>query len=62
MNVTETKSEGLSREFRVNIPAGELADKLKAKIDEIQPQVQLKGFRPGKVPHRPHQEDVRPSR
>lgn len=50
MNVTETKSEGLSREFRVNIPAGELAAKLSAKIQEIQPQVQLKGFRPGKVP------------
>jgi trigger factor len=50
MNVTETKSEGLSREFRVSIPKGELADKLKAKIDEIQPKVQLKGFRPGKVP------------
>jgi trigger factor len=50
MNVTETKSEGLSREFRVNIPAGELAAKLSAKINEIQPQVQLKGFRPGKVP------------
>ena len=50
MNVTETKSEGLSREFKVSIPAGELAAKLKAKIDEIQPKVQLKGFRPGKVP------------
>jgi trigger factor len=50
MNVTETKSEGLSREFRVNIPAGELAARLSAKIQEIQPQVQLKGFRPGKVP------------
>ncbi|MBI1361489.1 MAG: trigger factor [Alphaproteobacteria bacterium] len=50
MNVTETKSEGLSREFQVKIPAGELAAKLSAKIEEIRPQVQLKGFRPGKVP------------
>lgn len=50
MNVTETKSEGLSREFKVNVPAGELAAKLSAKIEEIRPQVQLKGFRPGKVP------------
>ncbi len=50
MNVIETKSEGLSREFRVSIPKGELAKKLDAKIDEIAPQVQLKGFRPGKVP------------
>jgi trigger factor len=50
MNVTETKSEGLSREFKVQIPASDLAAKLAAKIAEIQPQVQLKGFRPGKVP------------
>ncbi len=50
MNVTETKSEGLSREFRVTIPKADLAAKLSAKITEIQPKVQLKGFRPGKVP------------
>lgn len=50
MNVTETKSEGLSREFRVSIPKGELAAKFNAKIDELQPKVNLKGFRPGKVP------------
>jgi trigger factor len=50
MNVTETKSEGLSREFRVSVPASELAARLSAKIDEIRPRVQLKGFRPGKVP------------
>lgn len=50
MNVTETKSEGLSREFRVSIPKGEIAAKLSAKIDELQPKMNIKGFRPGKVP------------
>lgn len=50
MNVTETKSEGLSREFRVSIPKGEIAAKLNAKIDELAPKMNLKGFRPGKVP------------
>lgn len=50
MNVTETKSEGLSREFRVTIPKGELAAKFNDKINELQPKVSLKGFRPGKVP------------
>ncbi len=50
MNVTETKSEGLSREFRVSIPKGELAAKLNDKITEMQPKMSLKGFRPGKVP------------
>ncbi|MDZ4760528.1 MAG: trigger factor [Alphaproteobacteria bacterium] len=50
MNVVETKSEGLSREYKVSVPAADLAAKLSAKIDEIRPKVQLKGFRPGKVP------------
>jgi trigger factor len=50
MNVVETKSEGLSREYKVSVPKGDLAAKLNAKIDEIRPRVQLKGFRPGKVP------------
>ncbi len=50
MNVTETKSEGLSREFRVSIPKGDLAAKFAEKINELQPKVNLKGFRPGKVP------------
>jgi len=50
MNVTETKSEGLSREFRVSIPKGDLAAKLNDKITEMQPKMNLKGFRPGKVP------------
>lgn len=50
MNVTETKSEGLSREFRVTIPKGDLAAKLNDKITEMQPKMNLKGFRPGKVP------------
>ncbi|MAI92075.1 trigger factor [Ponticaulis sp.] len=50
MEVTETKSEGLSRAFTITIPAGELSEKLDTKIEEIRPQMRLKGFRPGKVP------------
>ncbi|MEO1040557.1 MAG: trigger factor [Pseudomonadota bacterium] len=50
MNVQEIASEGLSRTFEVTTSAMELEDKLSAKIDEIQPEVRLKGFRPGKVP------------
>ena len=50
MNVTETKSEGLSREFRVSVPKGDLAAKFAEKINELQPKMTLKGFRPGKVP------------
>jgi trigger factor len=50
MNVVEKSSEGLSRVFEVTAPAGDLAAKLTAKIEEIRPDVRLKGFRPGKVP------------
>ena len=50
MNVTETKSEGLTREYRVSIPQVDLTAKFNAKIRELQPKMNLKGFRPGKVP------------
>lgn len=50
MQVTETKNEGLERAYKFEIPQAELQEKLDAKIDEIRPQMQLKGFRPGKVP------------
>ncbi|MEO9969941.1 MAG: trigger factor [Hyphomonadaceae bacterium] len=50
MEVTETKAEGLSRTFKVVVSAAELAAKLDGRIAEIRPQMNLKGFRPGKVP------------
>ena len=50
MNVTETKAEGLSRTFEFVVPAKDLQARLDAKIEEVRPQVRLKGFRPGKVP------------
>ncbi|MEM9840313.1 MAG: trigger factor [Pseudomonadota bacterium] len=50
MQVTETKSEGLSREYAIVIEKGHLAQRLDAKLEEIKPQVHLKGFRPGKAP------------
>ena len=50
MQVTETKNEGLSREFQITIPQSHLSERLEAKLEEIKPQVHLKGFRPGKAP------------
>ncbi|WP_088348925.1 MULTISPECIES: trigger factor [Rhodomicrobium] len=50
MQITETLSEGLKRELKVVIGAAELDERLKAKLDELKDKVQLKGFRPGKVP------------
>ena len=50
MEVTQTKAEGLSRTFAVKVSASELQSKLDARIEEIRPTMNLKGFRPGKVP------------
>jgi trigger factor len=50
MEVTQTKAEGLSRTFEVKVSATELQAKLAERIEEIRPQMKLKGFRPGKVP------------
>ncbi|GJE69380.1 trigger factor [Methylorubrum podarium] len=50
MQVTETTSEGLKREFQVLLPATELEDRLNTELSNIKGKVQIKGFRPGKVP------------
>lgn len=50
MNVTEKASEGLSRTYEIVFAADDLQARLDAKIQEIRPEVRLKGFRPGKVP------------
>ncbi|MEP0321632.1 trigger factor [Bauldia litoralis] len=50
MQVTETLAEGLRREFEVKVPASELDDRLVSRLSEMQGEVRIKGFRPGKVP------------
>lgn len=50
MQIKELKKEGLSHTYAVTVSKEDLATKLEAKIKEMQPQVSLKGFRPGKVP------------
>src|ERR1700684_1666978 len=50
MQIVEKSGEGLSRVYGVKVPAKELGLKLDARIAEIAPQLNLKGFRPGKVP------------
>jgi trigger factor len=50
MQVTETLSQGLKREYRVVVPANDLDSKVNARLDEIKGTVRINGFRPGKVP------------
>src|SRR3984893_9832257 len=50
MQVTETSAAGLKREYRVVVPATDLEAKVNERLDDLKARVQLRGFRPGKVP------------
>ena len=50
MQVTETTTDGLKREFKVVVPASDLDARLNDRLAQLKDRVQLRGFRPGKVP------------
>ncbi|MCC6519309.1 MAG: trigger factor [Tabrizicola sp.] len=50
MQVTETLNEGLKRGYTITVTAAELDAKVQQKLLEAQPEVEIKGFRKGKVP------------
>jgi trigger factor len=50
MEVTETAAAGLKREYRVVVPASDLEAKVNERLDDLKGRVQLRGFRPGRVP------------
>ena len=50
MQVTETLNEGLKRGYAIIVTAGELDAKVNEKLIEAQPEIEMKGFRKGKVP------------
>ena len=50
MQIVEKSGEGLSRVFGVTVPLADLTQALEARIAEITPTLNIKGFRPGKVP------------
>ena len=50
MQIVEKSGEGLSRVYGVTVPVQDLADRLEARIAEVTPKMNIKGFRPGKVP------------
>ncbi len=50
MQITETASEGLKREYRVVVPVADLEAQVGERLNELKNRVRLNGFRPGKVP------------
>ena len=50
MQVTETKSEGLKREYSIIVSAADLDTKTTEKLTEVRKDFQMKGFRKGKAP------------
>lgn len=50
MQVVQNAAEGLKREFTITVPADEIATKVTEKLTSLRQQVNMKGFRPGKVP------------
>lgn len=50
MQVNETVSDGLKREFQINVPAADIEAQVDARLEDLKGKVKLNGFRPGKVP------------
>ncbi len=50
MQVTETLNDGLKRGYTITVTADELDAKVDEKLREAQPEIEMKGFRKGKVP------------
>ena len=50
MQVVETLSQGLKREYKVTLAAGDLAARLEGQLNDLKTKVKINGFRPGKVP------------
>ncbi|WP_368187613.1 trigger factor [Aestuariibius sp. HNIBRBA575] len=50
MNVTETLNEGLQRGYQITVTAAEMEEKVQEKLAEARPEIEMKGFRKGKVP------------
>ncbi|MEM9427474.1 MAG: trigger factor [Pseudomonadota bacterium] len=50
MQVTETLNDGLKRGYKLVVTADELDAKVNEKLAEAAPEIEMKGFRKGKVP------------
>ena len=50
MKIKELKSDGLSHELEITIPANDIDARMDTKLQEVGKTVRIPGFRPGKVP------------
>ena len=50
MQIKETTNEGLKRAYQITILAADIAARIEGEVKKIAPQVNMPGFRPGKVP------------
>jgi trigger factor len=50
MQIAETLSQDLHKQFTVTIAAADLESRVTARLEEMKPRMNLKGFRPGKAP------------
>ena len=50
MQVTETQTDGLSREYKIVVAAKDIDEKIEHRLMELGQQVKVPGFRPGKIP------------
>ena len=50
MQVEQVTAEGLKRQFKVTVPAGEIEDRVRTRLERLAKTVRLPGFRPGKAP------------
>ncbi len=52
MEVTVEKSSELRRTLKVKVPSEQLQQKINKRLKELGKQVKIKGFRPGRIPHK----------
>ena len=50
MQVTETSTDGLKREYKIIVEASDVEGRITARLEQLRNTIQLPGFRPGKVP------------
>lgn len=50
MQITETSTDGLKREFKVTIPERDVQQRVDSRLAKLGGSLKLPGFRPGKVP------------